>query len=121
MQQILPTESVFWPCYFKHIKKDHGAKCKRKPQRQPAPMRKIGFKTNVPAQHPNQLQNDAAQCQAKKAVCRPVDALGESQLQSKRQPDKYHSQESQVIQGDMEDICIQVFLYLNPRSKQLAY
>src|SRR4051812_1151761 len=109
MQEILPTELVFRPGYSKHIKKDQRAKCKRKPQWQPAPMRKIGFKANVPAQYPKQPQHHCNQGQTQKAVCSPVDPFGESQLQRKREPDKYHSQEGQVIRGDMEDICMQVF------------
>ena len=50
MQQILPTEFICWSGYFKHVKKDQGAKRERKLQRQPAPMWKVGIQPNVDAQ-----------------------------------------------------------------------
>jgi hypothetical protein len=112
MQQILPTELIFRPGCFKHIKIDQGAKCQRKLQRQPAPARKIAAQPDVNAQHPGHPQNDGCQRQAKKPVCSLVNPFGEPQQQGKSQPDKYRSQEGQVIGGDMERVCIQLVLLL---------
>ena len=112
MQQILKAKFILRPGYFEDIQKDQRAKRQRKLQRQPAPMRKIGFNTDVPAQYPKQPQHHCSQDQTQKAVCSPVDFFGEPQLQGKSQPDKYRSQEGQVIWADMESICVQVVLLL---------
>lgn len=77
-------------------------------QRQPAPMRKIGFKTDVSAQFPKQSQRHHREGQTQEAVCSPVDPFGEPQLQRKREPNKYRSQESQVVDINMESISIQL-------------
>ena len=97
MQQVPASQFIFRPGYFKYIKENKGTKRKRKLQWEPAPMRKIGFKTDVPTQFPKQPQRHRSQGQTQKTVCSLVDPFGEPQLQRKSEPNKYGSQEGQVI------------------------
>jgi hypothetical protein len=71
-------------------------------QRQAVPKRKAGRQPNVDRQYPCYPQNGNRQCRGQKSVCRAIGAFAEPQLQGESEADEYHSQEGQVIQGDME-------------------
>ena len=62
MQEVFKAEFIFRAGYFEYIKIDERTNHQRKLQRQPAPMRKIGFQTNIPAQYSTQPQYHGEQC-----------------------------------------------------------
>ncbi len=107
MQQILNAEFKFGSGYFAHVKIDQRTQRQRKLQRQPT---KPGTHPYINAQYPDHPQNDGCQGKSHQPICGKIDSFGEPQLQGKGQPDKYRSQQGQVIEGNMGSVCIQFAL-----------
>src|SRR6187402_1146411 len=73
MQQVLPTEFIIRPGYFKYIKIDERPQRQRKLQRQPAPAREIATEMNVNTEYRGHPQNNRGHGEGEKTVCRLVD------------------------------------------------